>query len=242
MIKKNLLLTNIPKEEQERLKPYLEPVTMEMEEMCIETDEKITHVWFPFDFVTSTVIEMEDGEIVEVGIVGNEGLVGIQLFLREETTSSTTFVQIPGEGLRMTANDFKKQIRDRGGPLHDLLHRYAHAFMAQVAQTAACNRVHPLDQRLCRWILMSHNRVGRDEFRFTQEFMGKMLGARRPTVSTTANMLQKAGLISYSRGNLKILDREGLENGACECYRVIMKQFDRIFGETWPPRKVRKGD
>lgn len=240
-MKKNLLLTNIPKEEQERLKPYLEPVTMEMREMCIEPDKKITHVWFPFDFIASTVIEMDDGEIVEVGLMGNEGLVGIPLFLREETTNSTTFIQVPGEGLRMTAADFKKHVRDRGGPLQDLLHRYAHATLAQVAQTAACNRSHPLDQRLCRWILMTHNRVGCDEFPLTQEFMAQMLGVRRPTVSTVASMLQKAGLISYSRGNLKILDRDGLENGACECHWVIAKQFDRIFGETWPPRKVEEG-
>jgi CRP-like cAMP-binding protein len=170
-------------------------------------------------------------------VIGNEGLVGIELLLQEEMSSSTTFAQIPGEGLRMKAADFKKHVINEGGPLYDLSHRYTHAFMAQLSQTAACNRAHPLDQRLCRWILMSHNRVQNDEFPLTQEFMGQMLGVRRPTVSTTAAILQKAGLVSYSRGRLKVLDRAGLEAGTCECYRTIVQLFDRIYGDTWPPGK-----
>jgi CRP-like cAMP-binding protein len=214
---------------------------MKFRDAMHDKDTPIRHVYFPINFVTSTVIEMEGGEIVEVGVVGNEGLAGIELFLKEERTNSTTFAQIPGEGLRMSAADFKKQVMDNGGPLRDLLHRYTHAFMAQISQTAACNRAHPLDQRLCRWILMSHNRVQNDEFLLTQEFMGQMLGVRRPTVSTTANILQKAGLISYSRGRLKVLDRVGLENGTCECYRTIVKLFDRIYGETWPPPGKKEG-
>lgn len=233
-MKRNLLLSNIPPKERKRLEPFLEPATLKFREVIYEKDRPIRHVYFPFNFVSSTVLEMEDGEIVEVGVTGNEGLAGIQLFLKEERTNTTTFAQIPGEGLRMSAGDFKKHVIERGGPLHDLLHRYAHAFMAQIAQTAACNRVHPLDQRLCRWILMSHNRVQNDEFPLTQEFMGQMLGVRRPTVSTTAKILQKAGLISYSRGRLKVLDRAGLESGTCECYWTIVKLFDRIYGEAWP--------
>ena len=235
-MKKNLLLSNIPAGERRRVERFLEPASVELREVLQEEDKPITHVYFPLDFVGSTVIEMQDGEVVEVGVTGNEGLVGIQLFLGEETTNTTTFAQIPGEGLRMKAGDFKEQVMDRGGPLHDLLHRYTHAFVAQIWQTAACNRLHPLDQRLCRWVLMMHNRVQRDEFPITQEFIGQMLGVRRPTVSTTANILMQAGLIGYSRGRMKVLDRGGLEDGSCECYRSIVGQFDRIYGETWPPR------
>jgi CRP-like cAMP-binding protein len=236
-MKKNLLLSNIPRGERQRMERFLEPVSLELRDVLQEEDKPITHVYFPLDFVGSTVIEMQDGGTVEVGVTGNEGLVGIQLFLGEETTSTTTFAQIPGEGLRMQADDFKKQVMDQGGKLHDLLHRYTHAFLAQVSQTAACNRLHPLDQRLCRWILITHNRVQRDEFPITQEFIGQMLGVRRPTVSTTANILMQAGLISYSRGRMKVLDRKGLEEGTCECYRLIVRHFDRIYGETWPPHQ-----
>jgi CRP-like cAMP-binding protein len=236
-MKKNLLLSNIPAGERERLGRFLEPVSPKLREVLQEEDKPITHVYFPLDFVGSTVIEMEGGEMVEVGITGNEGLVGIQLFLGEETTNTTTFAQIPGDGLRMKAGDFKRHVIEQGGPLHDLLRRYTHAFLTQVSQTAACNRLHPLDQRMCRWILMTHNRVQRDEFPITQEFIGQMLGVARPTVSTTAAILQKAGLISYSRGRMKVLDRKGLEDGSCECYRSIVGQFDRVYGETWPPRQ-----
>ncbi|HEX8145482.1 MAG TPA: Crp/Fnr family transcriptional regulator [Pyrinomonadaceae bacterium] len=234
-MRKNLLLSNISAKERKRLSSFLEPVDMKFKEPLHEKGKPIKHVYFPINFVASSVIEMEDGEIVEVGVTGNEGLVGIELFLKEETTNSNTFAQVPGEGLRMKAADFKKHVMDEGGLLQDLLHRYTHAFMAQISQTAACNRVHPLDQRLCRWILMTHNRVQSSEFLLTQEFMGQMLGVRRPTVSTTANILQKAGLISFSRGRLKVLDRAGLENGTCECYWMIVKLFDHIYGETWPP-------
>jgi CRP-like cAMP-binding protein len=236
-MKKNLLLSNLPAGERRSMERLLEPVSLELRDVLQEEDKPVTHVYFPLDFVGSTVIEMQDGEVVEIGVTGNEGLVGIQLFLGEETTNTTTFAQIPGEGLRMQAADFKKHVIERGGPLHDLLHRYTHAYLAQVSQTAACNRLHALDQRMCRWVLMTHNRVQRDEFPITQQFMGQMLGVARPTVSTTANILMQAGLISYSRGRMKVLDRKGLEEGACECYRIIVGQFDRVYGETWPPPK-----
>jgi CRP-like cAMP-binding protein len=234
---KNLLLSNIPARERRGMERLLEPVSLKLRDVLQEEDRPIAHVYFPLDFVGSTVIEMQDGGVVEIGVTGNEGLVGIQLFLGEETTNTTTFAQIPGEGLRMKAADFKKHVIERGGALHGLLHRYTHAYLAQVSQTAACNRLHALDQRMCRWVLMTHNRVQRDEFPITQQFIGQMLGVARPTVSTTANILMQAGLISYSRGRMKVLDREGLEDGSCECYRSIVGQFDRVYGETWPPRK-----
>jgi CRP-like cAMP-binding protein len=237
VLKKNLLLSNIPAGERRRVERFLEPVSVELREVLQEDDKPITHVYFPLDFLGSTVIEMQDGGTVEIGVTGNEGLVGIQLFLMEETTATTTFAQIPGEGLRMKAGDFKKHVIDQGGPLHDLLHRYTHAYLSQVSQTAACNRLHPLDQRLCRWVLMTHNRVQRDEFPITQEFIGQMLGVARPTVSTTAKMLMQAGLIGYSRGRMKVFDRKGLEDGSCECYRIIVGQFDRVYGETWAPHQ-----
>jgi CRP-like cAMP-binding protein len=237
-MKRNLLLSNIPARERKRLERFLEPVSLGLREVIQKEGVPVRHVYFPLDFVASTVIEMEGGDVVEVGVTGNEGLAGLQFFLGEDRTNTTTFTQIPGDALRMGADDFRKQVMEKGGPLHDLLHRYTHAFLAQLSQTAACNRLHPLDQRLCRWILMTHNRVQRDEFPITQEFMGQMLGVRRPTVSTTAAILQKAGLVSYSRGRMKVLDRKGLEEGACECYRTILKHFDRIYGETWPARET----
>jgi CRP-like cAMP-binding protein len=227
-----LLLAALPAHELDRLSRHLEPVVLEFEHVLIEPDQPIQHVWFPVDCVTSTIITMENGAAIEVGIMGNEGLVGIQLFLGEERTNSQTLVQVAGRALRMRAADFRREVMERPGPLAPLIGRYVHAFLAQVSQTAACNRLHETDERLSRWLLMIHNRVQTDEFSLTHEFLASMLNAGRPRVSTAAKVLQRAGLIDYARGKIRILDREGLEASTCECYGIIQKLFDRLYEST----------
>jgi len=231
--KENLLLASLPREERERLDPFLEWTGVEFEEVLIEPDEPIREVFFPFDAVTSTVQEMEDGGRIETGLMGVEGMIGIQLWLRMPSTPSRTFVQVQGFGHRMSAADFIREVRDRPSPLNELIARYTHAFLSMTSIGAACNRLHTLDQRMCRWLKLVHNRVRRAEFPMRQEFMAAMLGVQRPTVSTTAKMLQKAGLITYTRGRMTVLDPEGLVAGACSCYELMEREMDRIFDVPW---------
>lgn len=229
----NLLLAALPKEERSRLDPFLEPVEVELRQLIFAPDEPITHVYFPYDFVTSTLQEMSGGESVEVGLMGVEGLVGIQVWLRQRSAPTRTIVQVPGRGLRMASEVFLREVVYTSSPLNDLAAAYAHAFLVMTAQVAACNRLHSMDQRLCRWILLVHHRVRRREFVMTQEFMAQMLGVHRPTVSTTASLLQQAGLISYSRGQVTVINPEGLRAGACECLELMERQFDKIFDRPW---------
>ena len=230
----NLLLAALPRNERKRLDPFLEQVEMELQEPLIEPNEPISHVWFPYDAITSTTQEFSDGSTVETGLMGIEGLVGVQLWLRARTTPSRTFVQVPGRAHRMGADDFVREVLNRPqSPLNELIALYAHAFLTMTTQAAACNRLHPVEQRLCRWLRMCYDRVRREEFAMRQEFMAQMLGVARPTVSIAANMLQKAGLISYSRGRMRVLDPDGLAEGACECYEIINGQIDKIFERPW---------
>ena len=229
MRKENLLLASLPEAERERLSPYLHKVVLEFQQIVIEPNQDITDLYFPYDAITSTVQEMSDGDSVETGLMGIEGLVGIQLWLHARTTPTRTLVQVAGEAYHMRASDFIRHVRDTESPLNDLCAKYAHAFLVMTSQTAACNRLHPVNERLCRWLKLIHNRVRRDEFPIRQEFMAMMLGVHRPTVSTAANMLQQAGLISYSRGQMRVLNADGLRNGSCECLEIIEKQFAAIF-------------
>jgi hypothetical protein len=232
--KENLLLAALPRRERERLDPFLEPVEAGLRDVLIEANEPITHLFFPYDAVTSTIQELGGGASIETGLMGVEGVIGIQLWLRTPSTPSRTIVQIAGAGHRMSAKNFVGEVLGRpSSPLNDLMARYTHAFLSMTSLTAACNRVHRLDQRMCRWLKLLHNRVRRDEFPMRQEFMAMMLGVHRPTVSTTANMLQQAGLIGYTRGRMKILDPEGLGEGACECYGLMKKEMDRVFDRPW---------
>ena len=224
----NRLLAALPREEFERLAPFLEPVRVEFKQLLIEPGEPIPYVWFPHDFVSSDIVEMADGSAVEVGTIGNEGMVGVPLFLRERTTTVKVFAQVPGTGERMRAEDFGREVLDRGGPLHDLLRRYTHAFMSQISQTAACNRLHTVERRMCRWVLMMHDRVKEDRFPLTQEFISQMLGTARTRVTMAALPLQDAGLIRYRRGKITILDRQGLESAACECYAIVRKEVSHV--------------
>ena len=236
MREENLLLAYLPDEERERLSPYLTEVVLEFHQVLIEADQQITEIYFPYDAITSTIQEMSDGDSVETGLMGVEGFIGVQLWLRAPTTSTRTLVQVAGRAHKMHATDFIREVRDAESPLNEFCAKYAHAFLSMTSQTAACNRLHPVNERLCRWLMLVYNRVRRNEFGLRQEFVAQMLGVHRPTVSTAANMLQQAGLIAYSRGQMRILDPEGLRDGSCECLRLIENQFAKIF-EGWPRKK-----
>lgn len=229
----NLLLAALPKEERARLDELLTLVELKSGDVLIEPYEPIENVYFPIDAVTSTIQEMSDGSSIEAGLMGIEGMVGIQWWLRGRTTSTKTLIQVAGRLLRMDADVFAREVRDRQTPLNGLIAGYTHAFMNMTSMTAACNRLHTIDERLCRWLKLIHDRIRRDEFVLRHEFIAMMLGVHRPTVSTAANILQKAGLISYSRGNIKILDSEGLRDGACECFELMEREFDRMFDRPW---------
>jgi CRP-like cAMP-binding protein len=225
----NRLLDALPGEELERLRPHLETTTMELKEVLFEPNVPIRHVYFPINGVCSLVTTMEDGQIIEVSTVGNEGMVGLSVFLGVDTTPLRAFSQVPGKAVRITSDDLRAEVGadDR---LHELLRRYTEAMFVFAVQSSACNRLHPIEQRCGRWLLHTHDRVGSDEFLLTQEFLAQMLGVRRASVSGVASRLQGAGVISYSRGRITVLDRPGLEAVACECYGVIKEEFDHLLG------------
>lgn len=227
---KNRILAALPREEYERLLPNLETVSLPLKYVLYEPNEPIEHVYFPVHGVVSLVTIMEDGAAVETAVVGNEGMIGLPVFLGADTIPMKALSQIPGEAIRMKADVFKDLVK-QGSPLHGLLHRYTRSLFNQIAQSAACNRLHPIEQRCCRWLLMAHDRMDSDEYLLTQEFLSQMLGVHRASVNLVASILQKAGLICYSRGKITILDRLGLEAAACECYARIKQEFDRLFAD-----------
>jgi CRP-like cAMP-binding protein len=224
---KNRLLTLLSADEYGRVAATMEKVTYKRRELLFGTDEPISHAFFPLSAVASLVITMDDGDTVEVGTVGNEGLVGVPLVLDADRSPIEAFTQVEGEYLRMRAEAFREEIQSNGH-FAGVMRRYAQAFLAQVSQSTACNRLHPVDQRLCRWILMTHDRVGADQLSLTQEFIAMMLGVRRASVATAAGMLQKAGMIRYQRGMIDILDRKALEEGSCDCYRIVRQEHERL--------------
>lgn len=225
----NRLLTALPEREFDRLRPRLEETALGLKQVLYEADRPIEHVYFPRTGVISLVIDMADGLTVEVGTVGNEGMVGTPVFLGAEKSPTKAFSQVPGDCLRMRAEDFREEIGN-GGPLPDLIRRYTQAMVNQISQSVACNHLHSVQERMCRWLLMTHDRVESDEFPLTQEFLAQMLGVRRPSVTVVAGILQQAGLIRYHRGRITVLDRAGLEAASCECYRVVRQEYDRLLG------------
>jgi CRP-like cAMP-binding protein len=225
----NRLLAALPSAYHERLAPKLEPVRLGFKQPLYEPHVPIEHVYFPTNGIVSLLTVLEDGGPIEVGTVGNEGMAGLPVFLGADAIPGRALCQIPGEALRLEARVLKDEVR-RDGPLLSLLHRYTLALFTQVAQTAACNRTHSVEERCARWLLMTQDRVGTDRFPLTQEFMAQMLGVRRATVNVAAGMLQKAGFITYTRGRITVLDRPGLESASCECYAVIKGEFDRLLG------------
>ncbi len=225
----NRLLDALPVVELERLGPDLEPVSLGLKEILIEPDGPIEHVWFPVDGVCSVVATMADGRVVEVGTVGNEGMVGLPVFLGRATVPLGAFCQVPGRAVRMRSETLRTEVTP-GDKLHALLQRFTQATFVFASQSSACNRLHSVGQRCARWLLHTHDRVSTNEFVLTQEFLAEMLGVRRASVSGVAGELQEASLISYSRGTISVLDREGLEESCCECYQIIRKEFDRLPG------------
>jgi len=230
----NLLLAALPADERNRLEPFLEPVELKFGQILIYPDEPITQTYFPYDAVTSTIQLLEDGGMVETGLMGVEGMVGFQIWLRVNKTPSKTLIQVDGTGHRMSADDFRREVIEKPeSPMNLLVARYAHAFLNMTSQSAACNRLHSVDQRLCRWLRLVYNRVRRDVFPIRQDFLAQMLGVSRPSVSIAANTLKKAGLISYSRGTMRVTDPQGLADGSCQCLEMMESQFDRIFDVPW---------
>ncbi len=227
----NRLLDALPGEELERLGPDMEPVSLGLKEVLIEPDRPIGHVWFPVDCVCSVVAAMADGRAVEVGTIGNEGMVGLPVFLGRDSVPLSFFCQVPGGAVRMRSETLRTEVTP-GDKLHGLLRRFTEATFVFAAQSSACNRLHSVEQRCARWLLHTHDRVGADEFLLTQEFLAEMLGVRRASVSGAAKGLREAGVVSYSRGAIRVLDRTGLEARSCECYGIIRKEFDRLPGAS----------
>ncbi len=207
-----------------------EVVQLPAREPVYEAGAAIDDVYFPLDAVVSIVADMGDGSVVEVATIGREGLVGVGVVLRTMRSDHRLFTQVSGRALRMPARRLLELAEDHD-ELDRILHVYVQALLAQVSRSAACNRAHSIDERTARWLLMTHDRVGRDQFDLTQEFLGQMLGVGRPRVSTAAATLQRAGFIRYSRGHIEILDRSGLEEASCECYRVITEEYERLLGK-----------
>jgi CRP-like cAMP-binding protein len=236
----NRLLGLLEIPDYERLRPHFERIPLRYKKSLYNAQEPIDFVYFIETGVGSLVNTMANGQAAEVGTVGNEGVVGLPLLFEDERAPTSVYVQVPGSGLRMRAALFKLELAQSASMRTVMLH-YAHAFFNQVAQSAACNHFHNLQQRCCRWLLMTHDRMQSDQFLLTQEFLAMMLGVRRSGVSEAAAGLQGAGLIRYRRGNVTIIDRPGLEKRSCECYGVSKAEFDRLLGERAVPNaRVRK--
>ena len=225
--KVNQLLASLPPDEWARWEPRLEWTDLPLGQVLYESSNLQSHVYFPTTAIVSLLYVMENGSSAEIAVVGNEGVVGISLFMGGETTPSRAVVQSAGQGYRLKGQAIKEEF-GRSGPVLHLMLRYTQALITQMAQTAVCNRHHSLDQQLCRWLLLSMDRLRGNELIMTQELIANMLGVRREGVTEAALKLQKAGLIRYSRGHITVLDREGLEERTCECYEVVQKEYRRL--------------
>jgi len=230
----NRLLGLLPPRDYERLRPYLQRLPLTYRQSLYRAHKTLGFVYFFETGVGSLVNTMANGDASEVGTIGNEGVVGLPLLLGDDRAPTSVYVQVPGAGLRMKASLFKKELA-RSASMRAVMHRYAHAFFNQVAQSAACNQFHSLEQRCCRWLLMTHDRMQSDEFLLTQEFLAMMLGVQRTGVTAAAGALQRSGLINYKRGNVTIIDRRSLIRRSCECYSVSKKEFDRLLGDQEVP-------
>jgi CRP-like cAMP-binding protein len=225
--RQNRLLAVLPATDFERLQPHLALVPLPLGEALYESGIVLRHVYFPTDSIVSLLYVMSDGASAEIAVVGNDGVIGVSLFMGGETTPSRAVVQSAGHAYRLTGQLLKEEFL-RAGAMQHLLLRYTQALLTQMAQTAVCNRHHSLDQQLCRWLLLSLDRLSASELVMTQELIANMLGVRREGVTEAAGHLQHAGLIQYSRGRIKVLDRPGLEARTCECYAVVKKESDRL--------------
>ncbi len=225
----NRLLALLSSRDYAILRPLLERLPLDYKQSLYRADKPLEFVYFIETGVGSLVNTMTNGQAAEVGTIGNEGIVGLPLVLGDVQAPTAVYVQVPGEGLRMKASLFRRELA-RSPTMQVVMLRYVHALFNQVAQSAACNHFHSLEQRCCRWLLMTRDRMDSDNFLLTQEFLAMMLGVQRPGVSIAAGALQRAGLITYTRGNVSILDGAGLKKRSCECYGVSKREFDRLLG------------
>jgi CRP-like cAMP-binding protein len=223
----NHLLAALPPAERDRLYPHLELVAMPLGRVLYESGDTLLHVYFPLDSIVSLLYVMENGASAEISVVGNEGLIGVALFMGGETTPSRAIVQSAGYAYRLVGRRLKDEFH-RHGEMQILLLRYTQALITQMAQTAVCNRHHSVDQQLCRWLLLSLDRLPSNQLVMTQELIANMLGVRREGVTDAAGKLQKLGVIQYARGQITVLDRDQLEKLSCECYAVVKKETDRL--------------
>jgi CRP-like cAMP-binding protein len=226
---RNRLLELLDPKDLDRLRPHLKPATFDYRQSLYEVNSPITSVYFPIDGVASLVNTMANGSAAEVGTIGNEGIVGLPVIFGDRLAPTSAYIQVPGSGLRLQADVLNIEI-DRSSTMRRVMLHYAHAFFNQVAQSAACSHFHSIEQRCCRWLLMTHDRVQSDQFLLTQEFLGMMLGVRRSSVTAAASILKRQKMIEYNRGRVTILNRTRLENHACECYAVSKQEFDRLLG------------
>lgn len=226
---RNRLLELLDQKDLDRLRPHLKPETFDYRQSLYEANSPILSVYFPIDGVASLVNTMANGAAAEVGTIGNEGIVGLPVIFGDRHAPTSAYIHVPGSGLRLQADVLSSEI-DRSSTMRRIMLHYAHAFFNQVAQSAACNHFHSVEQRCCRWLLMTHDRVQSERFLLTQEFLGMMLGVRRTSVTAAASMLKRRKLIEYRRGHVTILNRTGIEKCACECYAVSKQEFDRLLG------------
>jgi CRP-like cAMP-binding protein len=232
----NHLLAALPAAEYSRIRPTLEPVSLDLGEVLYESGDRMTHMYFPTTAIISLLYIMQNGATAEIGIAGNNGLVGIALFMGGETTSSRAIVQSGGDAVRMKAADVRNAFA-LGGVFQNVLLRYTQSLMTQISQTAVCNRLHSVEQQLCRWLLINHDQLQTDKLVMTHDLIANMLGVRREGVTIAAQHLQEEGLIKYVRGTITILDRDGLEKAVCECYKVVKDEYDRLLGKYIPKNR-----
>jgi CRP-like cAMP-binding protein len=231
---RNHLLASLPKRDLDRLAPHLKLVSLSLGKALYESGIALRHVYFPVDSIVSLLYVLADGASAEIAVVGNDGVVGVSLFMGGQTTPSRAVVQSAGHAYRLKGAIFKSEFT-RAGAMQHLLLRYTQALLTQMAQTAVCNRHHSLDQQLCRWLLVSLDRLPSNELAMTQDLIANMLGVRREGVNEAAGKLQEAGLIHYSRGHIRVLDRLGVEARTCECYAVVKRESDRLLSDRPEP-------
>lgn len=224
---KNHILNALPKEDYERLRSHLEEVSLTLGQVVYQPDESIKYVYFPNNAMASVIATTPDGQCAEVGVIGREGAAGVSVLMGVDSTPHQTTIQLADGALRISTKAIREEFK-RGGALQQILLRYMHAMMMQISQTALCNRLHSVEERLSRWLLMCHDRSATDELTLTQEFLSIMLGVNRPTVTTAALILQGGGFINYRRGKITVIDREGLQDFACDCYEVVKQEYDRL--------------
>lgn len=227
--RKNFLLGSLQEKDLARLLPKLKPVSVPLGEVLYESGDKLDFAFFPTTAIVSLLYIMENGGTAEIGIVGNEGILGVALFLGGDTTTSRAIIQSAGEGLRMNPHDLRDEFA-RGDRFQDLLLRYTQAMITQISQTAVCNRLHAIEEQLCRWLLLSHDRLDSDELVMTHDLISNMLGVRREGITLAAKKLAARKLITNKRGTISVIDRKGLESAACECYQIVNAEYNRLLG------------